>query len=192
MKLLKDRILAEGKVMSGNILNVGSFLNQQVDVGLFNEIGKEFALRFVGKKVTRILTIEASGIGVACITAQYFNNVPVVFARKHRAKNIGGQVYQVSITSFTQGIDYTITVSKEHLFPEDSVLLIDDFLANGHAVEGLADLIETAGATLTGIGIVIEKGFQSGGKRLRDQNILLESLAVIESMSPEKGIHFRE
>jgi xanthine phosphoribosyltransferase len=191
MKILKDRILAEGKVMPGNILNVGSFLNQQVDVGLFNEIGKEFAWRFAGKKVTRILTIEASGIGVACITSQYFNNVPVVFARKHRAKNIGGEVYHVGVTSFTQGVEYTITVSKEHLHSEDSVLLIDDFLANGHAIEGLASLVKVSGATLAGIGIVIEKGFQNGGERLRDQNISLESLAVIESMSPEKGIRFR-
>ncbi|MDR1469637.1 MAG: xanthine phosphoribosyltransferase, partial [Spirochaetaceae bacterium] len=184
MKLLKDCILAQGTVMPGNILNVGNFLNQQVDVGLFNEIGKEFARRFAGKKVTRILTVEASGIGLACITAQYFNNAPVVFARKHRAKNIGGEVYYAGVTSFTHGVDYTITVSKEHLRPEDSVLLIDDFLANGQAIGGLASLIKTAGATLVGIGIVIEKGFQSGGKRLRDQNIPLESLAVIESMSP--------
>jgi xanthine phosphoribosyltransferase len=192
MKLLKDRILAEGKVMPGNILNVGSFLNQQVDVGLFNEIGKEFARRFLGKKVTRILTIEASGIGLACVAAQYFNNVPVVFARKHRAKNRGGDLYSVTVTSFTQGIDYTITVSKEHLHPKDSVLLIDDFLANGHAIEGLAALIKSAGATLAGVGVVIEKGFQNGGSRLRDRNIPLESLAIIESMSPEKGIQFRE
>jgi xanthine phosphoribosyltransferase len=192
VELLKDRILSEGKVMAGNILNVGSFLNQQVDIGLFNEIGKEFALRFIGKKVTRILTIEASGIGVACITAQYFKNVPVVFARKHRAKNISNNVYHTSVTSFTQGIDYTITVSKEYLHPEDSVLLIDDFIANGHAMEGLANLVKAAGATLVGIGIVIEKGFQSGGKRLRDQDTHLESLAVIESMSPEKGIRFRD
>ncbi|MDR0639256.1 MAG: xanthine phosphoribosyltransferase [Spirochaetaceae bacterium] len=190
MKLLKDLILAEGKVMPGNILNVGSFLNQQLDIGLFNEMGKEFARRFAGQKVTRILTVEASGIGVACITAQYFNNVPVVFARKHHAKNIGGDVYHVGVTSYTQGTDYNITVSKEHLRPEDSVLLIDDFLAKGCAIEGLASLIKVAGAALTGVGIVIEKGFQSGGKRLRDQNIHLESLAIIESMSPE-GICFR-
>jgi xanthine phosphoribosyltransferase len=192
VKLLKDRILAEGKVMPGNILNVGSFLNQQVDVGLFNEIGKEFARRFLGKKVTRILTVETSGIGLACVTAQYFNNVPVVFARKHRAKNMGGNLYSVTVTSFTQGIDYTITVSKEHLRLEDSVLLIDDFLANGHAIEGMTALIQSAGATLAGVGVVIEKGFQDGGSRLRGKNIPLESLAIIESMSPEKGIQFRE
>lgn len=192
MKLLKDRILTEAKVMPGNILNVGSFLNQQVDIGLFNEIGKEFARRFVGKKVTRILTIEASGIGIACITAQYFNNVPVVFARKHRAKNIAGNVYSVGVTSFTMGVDYSVIVSKDYLRPEDSVLLIDDFLANGHALEGLAILTRNAGATLIGAGVVIEKGFQSGGSRLRDKNILIESLAVIESMSPEQGIRFRE
>jgi xanthine phosphoribosyltransferase len=192
MKLLKDRIIAEAKVLPGNILNVGSFLNQQVDVGLYNEIGKEFARRFLGKRVTRILTIESSGIGIACITAQYFNNVPVVVARKHRGKNISGNVYRVSVTSFTMGVDYTIIVPTEHLLRDDSVLLIDDFLANGHALEGLATLVGNADATLVGAGIVIEKGFQKGGDRLRDRNISIESLAVIENMSPEKGIRFKE
>jgi xanthine phosphoribosyltransferase len=192
MKLLKDRILAEAKVLPGNILNVGSFLNQQVDIGLFNEIGKEFARRFFGKKVTRILTVESSGIGIACITAQYFNNVPVVFARKHRAKNMSGNILSVSVTSFTLGVDYNIVVSKEHILKEDSVLLIDDFLANGHALEGLAVLVKNAGATLAGAGVVIEKGFQSGGSRLRDQSIPVESLVIIESMTLEGGIKFRE
>jgi xanthine phosphoribosyltransferase len=192
MKLLKDRILSEAKIMPGDLLNVGSFLNQQVDIGLFNEIGKEFARRFLRKKVTRILTIESSGIGIACITAQYFNNVPVVFARKHRAKSISGNLYSTSVTSYTMGIDYTIAVSQDHLHRDDSVLLIDDFLANGHALEGLAALVKNAGAALVGAGVVVEKGFQNGGNRLRDQNILVESLAIIESMSPQDGIRFRE
>jgi xanthine phosphoribosyltransferase len=188
--LLKDRILADAKVQSGDILNVGNFLNQQVDIGLFKEIGKEFALRFFGKKVTRILTIESSGIAIACITAQYFNNVPVVFARKHRAKNMDDNTYRANATSFTTGIDYTVSVSKEHLRRDDSVLLIDDFLANGHALEGLVAIVKDSGAALIGAGVVIEKGFQDGGRRLRSQNIHIESLAVIESMSPEGEIRF--
>ncbi|MDR0641290.1 MAG: xanthine phosphoribosyltransferase, partial [Treponema sp.] len=178
MRILKDRILAEGKVLPGNILNVGSFLNQQVDIGLYNEIGKEFARRFSGTRVTRILTVEASGIGIACVTAQYFN-VPVVFARKFRAKNIGENLYSAEVSSYTHGIDYTITVPRPYILREDSVLLIDDFLANGCALEGLAILTETAGAELAGAGVVIEKGFQQGGRRLRERNIRIESLAVI-------------
>jgi xanthine phosphoribosyltransferase len=190
MQILKDRIKTEGKVLPGHILNVGSFLNQQVDIGLYNEIGKEFHRRFSDARVSRILTIEASGIGIACITAQYFN-VPVVFARKFRAKNIDGNLLSAEVTSFTHGIDYTITVPKPFLNKEDSVLLIDDFLANGCALEGLAALVEIAGARLIGAGVVIEKGFQNGGKRLREKNIRIESLAIIDSMSPEEGISFR-
>jgi xanthine phosphoribosyltransferase len=190
MQILKDRIKTEGKVMPGNILNVGSFLNQQVDIGLYNEIGKEFHRRFSDAHVSRILTIEASGIGIACITAQYFN-VPVVFARKFRAKNLDSNLYSAQATSYTHGIDYTITVPKTFLSEGDSVLLIDDFLANGCALEGLVSLTQNAGAQLVGAGVVIEKGFQSGGKRLREQNIRIESLAIIESMSPEEGVKFR-
>jgi xanthine phosphoribosyltransferase len=191
MRLLKDRILAEGKVLPGNILNVGSFLNQQADIDLYNEIGREFARRFSGEKVSRILTVEASGIGVACITAQYFK-VPVVFARKFRAKNIEGDLYSADVSSYTHGINYTITVPRPYIKPGDSVLLIDDFLANGCALEGLAALTETAGAELVGAGVVIEKGFQQGGLRLREKNIRIESLAVIDSMSPETGIRFKD
>jgi xanthine phosphoribosyltransferase len=191
MRILKDRILAEGKVLPGNILNVGSFLNQQVDIGLYNEIGREFARRFSGRRVTRILTVEASGIGIACITAQYFK-VPVVFARKFRAKNIDEHLYSAEVSSYTHGIDYTITVPRPYIRPEDSVLLIDDFLANGCALEGLAILTETAGAELAGAGVVIEKGFQQGGRRLREKNIRIESLAVIDSMGAETGIVFRD
>jgi xanthine phosphoribosyltransferase len=191
MQLLKERILAEGTVMPGSILNVGSFLNQQVDIGLYNEIGKEFYRRFSGVPVDRILTIEASGIGIACITAQYFN-VPAVFARKFRAKNIGDRLYSAEVTSYTHGIDYTITVPKVYLPGGKSILLIDDFLANGCALEGLVMLCESAGASIAGAGAVIEKGFQSGGRRLREKGIRLESLAIIEEMSPETGIVFRD
>jgi xanthine phosphoribosyltransferase len=190
MQILKDRIVSEGRVMPGNILNVSGFLNQQVDIGLYNEIGKEFYRLFSDVPVSRILTIEASGIGIACITAQYFN-VPVVFARKFRAKNVDDNLFIAEVTSYTHGIDYTITVPRPYLDKSDSVLLIDDFLANGCALEGLVKLVQTAGAHLAGAGVVIEKGFQSGGKRLREQNVRLESLAIIDSMDDETGITFR-
>jgi xanthine phosphoribosyltransferase len=189
MQLLKDRIRAEGKIMPGSILNVGSFLNQQVDIDLYNEIGKEFARRFSGARISRILTIEASGIGIACISAQYFH-VPVVFARKFRAKNLDDRLYSAEVTSYTHGVDYTITVPRDYLHPGDSVLLIDDFLANGCALDGLIALTKIAGASLAGAGVVIEKGFQQGGKRLREKGIRLESLAIITEMSLEKGIVF--
>jgi xanthine phosphoribosyltransferase len=191
MQILKDRILAEGRVLPGNILNVGSFLNQQVDIGLYNEIGREFARRFSDEKVSRILTVEASGIGIACVTAQYFR-VPVVFARKFRAKNIGDDLYSAEASSYTHGIDYTITVPRPYIRPEDSVLLIDDFLANGCALEGLVTLTLAAGARLAGAGVVIEKGFQPGGRRLRERNIRIESLVIIESMDLRTGIRFAE
>ncbi len=191
MQILKDKIRTEGRVMPGNILNVGSFLNQQADIELYNEIGKEFFRRFSDVHITRILTIEASGIGIACITAQYFK-VPVVFARKFRAKNLDDNLYSAEVTSYTHGVDYTITVPRAFINKDDSVLLIDDFLANGCALEGLVSLTKTAGASLAGAGTVIEKGFQLGGKRLREMNIRIESLAIIESMSPEEGIKFRD
>ena len=191
MQILKDKIRTHARVMPGNILNVGSFLNQQVDIELYNEIGREFYRRFCDEHISRILTIEASGIGIACVTAQYFH-VPVVFARKIRAKNVDDNVYVTHITSYTHGIDYTITVPRDYLHSDDSVLLIDDFLANGCALEGLVTLADIAGARLVGAGAVIEKGFQQGGKRLRDMNIRLESLAIIERMSPEEGIVFRD
>ncbi|GHV87622.1 xanthine phosphoribosyltransferase 2 [Spirochaetia bacterium] len=176
--------------MPGGILNVGSFLNQQADITLYNEIGKEFARRFSGVKVDRILTIEASGIGIACITAQYFK-VPVVFARKFRAKNIGDDLFSAEVSSYTHGIDYTITVPRSYLHAGESILLIDDFLANGCAIEGLAAITETAGAALVGAGVVIEKGFQNGGSRLRQKNIRIESLVIIDRMSVKEGISFR-
>jgi xanthine phosphoribosyltransferase len=183
-------------VLQGDILDVGSFLNQQVDIALYNEIGKEFARRFAGTEVTRILTVEASGIAAACVTAQHFKTkqgapVPLVFARKFRAKNISGDVYSATVTSYTHGVDYPITVQRPYIKKGDKVLLIDDFLANGQALQGLAKLVEEADATVVGAGIVIEKGFQSGGKRLRDSNIRIESLAIIEKMSPDTGVVFK-
>ena len=177
--------------MPGNILNVSAFLNQQADVVLYNEIGKEFFRRFSDSFVTRILTIEASGIGIACVAAQYFK-VPVVFARKFRGRNLDSDQFSATVTSYTHGIDYTVTVPRPYLNAGDSVLLIDDFLANGCALDGLIKLVEVAGANLAGAGVVIEKGFQSGGKRLRDLNIHLESLAIIDDMDAEKGITFRD
>ena len=189
MQLLKDRIQQDGIVMEGNVLKVDSFLNHQMDVTLFNEIGKEFARRFAGCGVNKILTVEASGIGIACITAQHFN-VPVVFAKKSKTKNIAGEVYTSRVVSYTHGREYDIMVSKRFLGPADRVLLIDDFLANGAALLGLAEIVEASGATLVGAGIVIEKGFQPGGKLVRDRGIRVESLAVISSMDEKSGITF--
>lgn len=189
MHILKDRILKDGVVLQGNILKVGSFLNHQMDIALFNEIGREFARRFAGVPVTRILTIEASGIGIACITAQYFN-VPVVFAKKNRTRNLSDDVYATEVKSYTHNTSYDVIVAKDFIRKGDSVLLIDDFLANGCALEGLVDIVEQAHASVAGAGIVIEKGFQDGGSRLRARGIRLESLAVIERMSPEEGVVF--
>ncbi|MEG7531377.1 MAG: xanthine phosphoribosyltransferase, partial [Hungatella sp.] len=181
MQLLKDRIQKDGKIKAGNVLKVDSFLNHQMDIKLFAEIGKEFKRRFADVEVNKILTIEASGIGIACVAAQYFD-VPVVFAKKNKTKNIAGDVYTSQVESYTHGKVYDIIVAKEFLGQGDKVLLIDDFLANGKALEGLAALVRASGAKLVGAGIVIEKGFQVGGENLRGQGIRLESLAIIESM----------
>ncbi len=186
MQLLKDRIRKDGKIREGNVLKVDSFLNHQMDVSLFREIGKEFRRRFEKDEVTKILTIEASGIGIACVVAECFD-VPVVFAKKTQTKNIDGDVYTTQVESFTHGRVYDIIVSKEYLRPEDKVLLIDDFLANGKALQGLASLVRDSGATLVGAGIVIEKGFQAGGDLLRAEGVHLESLAIVESMDPGTG-----
>ena len=186
MQLLKDRIRKDGKIKEGNVLKVDSFLNHQMDVKLFKEIGKEFKRRFEGSEINKILTIEASGIGIACVVAECFD-VPVVFAKKNKTKNIAGDVYTSKVTSYTHGRVYDIIVSKEYLTKDDKVLLIDDFLANGKALEGLIDLVHQAGAELVGAGIVIEKGFQPGGEELRKQNIRLESLAIVESMDEKTG-----
>ncbi|ULQ60922.1 xanthine phosphoribosyltransferase [Brucepastera parasyntrophica] len=191
MELLQKRIREDGVVLPGNILKVDSFLNHQIDVSLLNKIGEEFARRFAGIPVTKILTIEASGIGVACITAQYFN-VPVVFAKKVKSKNIGTDLFHCEVRSFTKDTVYPVTVSKMYLSAEDSVLIIDDFLAEGSALDALIRLVREADARVAGAGIVIEKGFQKGGDRIRSQGVRLESLAVIDRMSPEEGIVFRD
>ncbi|MCD8223275.1 MAG: xanthine phosphoribosyltransferase [Clostridiales bacterium] len=186
MQLLKDRIRRDGKIKAGNVLKVDSFLNHQMDIELFQEIGREFRRRFADAEVNKILTIEASGIGIACVAAESFH-VPVVFAKKTQTKNIAGEVYTTKVESFTHGRVYDIIVSKEFLGRGDKVLLIDDFLANGKALEGLAQLVGDSGAELVGAGIVIEKGFQAGGERIRSLGIRLESLAIVESMDEKTG-----
>lgn len=192
MQLLKDRIRKDGKVKEGNVLKVDSFLNHQMDIHLFQEIGKEFQKRFQGEEINKILTIEASGIGIACIVAQSFD-VPVVFAKKTQTKNIAGDTWTTKVESFTHGRIYDIIVAKEFLGKGDKVLIIDDFMANGKALEGLAELVTMSGAELVGAGIVIEKGFQPGGDELRRKGIRVESLAIIESMNDKTGeIVFRD
>lgn len=192
MKLLEDRIRKDGVVREGNVLKVDSFLNHQMDIELFKEIGKEFRRRFEGEEINKILTIEASGIGIACIVAQYFG-VPVVFAKKTKTKNIAGEVYTSQVESFTHGRVYDIIVSRQFLTKDDKVLLIDDFLANGKALEGLAQLVTDSEATLVGAGVVIEKGFQRGGDVIREKGIHLESLAIVDAMNDKTGeIIFRK
>ena len=192
MELLKERIRKDGKVKEGNVLKVDSFLNHQMDIHLFQEIGKEFQKRFQGEEINKILTIEASGIGIACIVAQSFD-VPVVFAKKTQTKNIAGDTWTTKVESFTHGRIYDIIVAKEFLGKGDKVLIIDDFMANGKALEGLAELVTMSGAELVGAGIVIEKGFQPGGDELRRKGIRVESLAIMESMNDKTGeIVFRD
>ena len=189
MQLLEERILKDGKVFPGNVLKVDSFLNHQVDVELINEIGKEFYRLFKDCGVNKIFTIEASGIGIACITAQYFH-VPVVFAKKTLGKNIAADVYSTPIKSFTHGKTYDVIVSQEFLNKEDKILIIDDFLAQGCALNGLIELINSAGAEIVGAGIVIEKAFQQGGDLIRSEGVRVESLARIESMTDDGKITF--
>ena len=186
MELLTERIQRDGKIKEGNVLKVDRFLNHQMDVSLFHEIGKEFRRRFAGEEINKILTIEASGIGIACVAAEVFG-VPVVFAKKTRTKNIAGDVYTTKVESFTHGRVYDIIVAKEFLGAGDRVLIIDDFLANGEALEGLSELVNLSGAKLVGAGIVIEKGFQVGGNLIREKGIHLESLAIVESMDEKTG-----
>ena len=186
MQLLKDRILKDGVVKPGNILKVDSFLNHQMDIDLINEIGKEFKARFSDCPITKILTIEASGIGIACIVAQYFD-VPVVFAKKSKSVNIEGEMYVAEVESFTHKCKNQVIVSKKFLNPEDRVLIIDDFLANGCALQGLISIVNEAGAKVEGIGIAVEKGFQDGGRIIRNLGYHLESLAIVESMNPADG-----
>ena len=186
MNCLEERILKDGIVKEGNVLKVDSFLNHQMDTELFNEMGKEWKRRFEGKKITKILTIEASGIGIACIVAQHFG-VPVVFAKKTKSINIDGDMYTAEVESFTHKNKNQVIVSKKFLNEDDHVLLIDDFLANGCALLGLIQIVQSAKATVEGIGIAVEKGFQQGGKIIRNLGYQLESLAIVDDMNWETG-----
>ena len=192
MNFLEERILKDGIVKEGNVLKVDSFLNHQMDVRLFDQIGEEFKRRFADEKINKILTIEASGIGIACIVARHFD-VPVIFAKKSKSINIEGDVYVAEVESFTHKCKNQVIVSKKFLHPEDRVLIIDDFLANGCALQGLISSVKSAGAEVSGIGIAIEKGFQPGGQVIRNLGFHLESLAIVDSMDYTTGeIKFRE
>ena len=186
MKLLEERNRKDGVIKPGNVLKVDSFLNHQMDVELFDAMGAEFKRLFAENPINKILTIEASGIGIACVVAQHFH-VPVVFAKKSQSINLDGESYITKVESFTHKRTYDVIVSKKYLNPEDHILIIDDFLANGCAVNGLIDLIRSAGATVEGVGIAIEKGFQEGGRLIREKGIHVESLAIVESMNDETG-----
>lgn len=191
MKLLEDRIRKDGIIREGNVLKVDSFINHQMDIKLFEEMAKEWKRLFADKKINKILTIEASGIGIAAIVAREFN-VPVVFAKKSKSINLDDNNFSTKIQSFTHSKIYDVIVSKKFLSPEDHILIIDDFLANGCALLGLTDLVESAGATVEGIGIAIEKGFQQGGKIIREKGYQLESLAIVENMNAaDNTITFR-
>lgn len=192
MNFLEERIVRDGVVKEGNVLKVDSFLNHQMDIELFNQMGVEFKKRFADKQINKILTIEASGIGIACVVAQHFN-VPVVFAKKSKSINIEGEMYVAEVESFTHRCKNQVIVSKKFLGPEDRVLIIDDFLANGCALQGLIQIVQSAGGTVEGIGIAVEKGFQAGGRMIRNLGYQLESLAIVESMDAATGsIQFRE
>lgn len=187
MKFMEERILRDGQVRPGNILKVDSFLNHQLDVELLNQVGQAFYDRFGDRGITRIMTVEASGIAIACITAQYFK-VPVVFAKKAKSKNLDGDLYTSVAHSFTYDRDFTVTLAKKFLHDDDCVLLVDDFMANGKAMNALLDICHQAGARIGGIGITIEKGFQGGGDALREKGYHLESLAIVEKLDAENGI----
>ena len=192
MNCLEERIVKDGIVREGNVLKVDSFLNHQMDIELFDEMGKEWKKRFAGKNINKILTIEASGIGIACIAAQHFG-VPVVFAKKAKSINLEGEMYVAEVESFTHKCKNQVIVSKKFLNPEDHVLIIDDFLANGCALQGLIQIVQASGATVEGIGIALEKGFQAGGRMIRNLGFHIESLAIVEAMDSETGtITFRE
>ena len=190
MELLEQRILSEGQVRPGNVLKVDCFLNHQLDVDLLDKLGQEFYRLYRGDGINKILTIEASGIAIACMTARYFN-VPVVFAKKAKSKNIDGEVFTSTVHSFTYGKDYDITLSKKFLGPQDKVLILDDFLAVGKAMHGLLDVCAQAGAQVGGIGIAIEKGFQQGGDTLRAQGYKVSSLAIVDEMTDDGRLRFR-
>lgn len=187
MRELEDRIRTDGAVKPGDVLKVDAFLNHQCDVALFDAMGKEWARRFAGVPVTKILTIEASGIGIACIAARHFGNVPVVFAKKAQSVNLDGEQYATTIYSYTKRKSYPVIVGERFLNPGDQVLIIDDFLANGKALQGLLEICEMAGATVAGIGIAIEKAYQGGGDALRAKGYRIESLARVGAMDPETG-----
>lgn len=192
MNFLEEKIAKDGIVKEGNVLKVDSFLNHQMDIELFNEMGKEWKKRFEGKHINKILTIEASGIGIACIVAQHFG-VPVVFAKKSKSINLEGDMYTAEVESFTHKNKNQVIVAKKFLNEEDHVLLIDDFLANGCALQGLIQIVQSAGGTVEGIGIAIEKGFQTGGKIIRNLGYQLESLAIVDAMDAKTGeIVFRK
>ncbi len=192
MNFLEERIMKDGVVKEGNILKVDSFLNHQMDVKLFKQMGEEFKRRFAGKNINKIITIEASGIGIACIVAECFD-VPVVFAKKSRSVNIDGDVYSAEVESFTHKCKNQVLISKKFVGPEDHVLIIDDFLANGCALQGLISIVNQAGGTVEGIGIAVEKGFQQGGQIIRNLGYQLESLAIVDGMNAADGsINFRE
>ena len=192
MNFLEERIQKDGVVKEGNVLKVDSFLNHQMDISLFEKIGEEFKRRFADNNINKILTIEASGIGIACIAARHFD-VPVVFAKKSRSINIAGDVYVAEVESFTHKNVSQVIVSKDFLGPKDRVLIIDDFLANGCALQGLISIVQQAGGTVEGIGIAVEKGFQNGGKIIRNLGYQLESLAIVDAMDPATGtITFRD
>ncbi len=191
MKFLEDRIKKDGQVRPGNILKVDNFLNHQIDVELLDEIGKAFYEKYKDSGITRIVTVEASGIAIACAVARWFH-VPVVFAKKAKSKNIDGDVYTSVVHSFTYGRDYTVTLAKKFLGEDDKVLLVDDFLAVGKAMRGLIDICSQAKAQVAGIGICIEKGFQEGGAYLRENGYEVTSLAIVEKMTDDGQIFFRE
>ena len=191
MNFLEERIQKDGIVKEGNVLKVDTFLNHQMDIRLFQQMGKEWKRRFEGVYINKILTIEASGIGIACVASEYFD-VPVVFAKKSKSINIDGSMYVAEVESFTHKCKNQVIVSKKFLGPDDHVLIIDDFLANGCALQGLISILSQAGATVEGIGIAIEKGFQSGGRTIRNLGYRLESLAIVDSMDAATGrIYFR-
>ena len=189
MKMLEDRIRKDGIVREGNVLKVDSFINHQMDIPLFREMAREWKRLFAGKPINKVLTIEASGIGIAAVAGLVFD-CPVVFAKKTKSRNVSDDAYTTVVHSFTHGNDNTIRISREYLSPDDRVLVIDDFLANGAALDGLITLIEGAGATVVGAGIAVEKAFQPGGARIRARGYRVESLARVQSMDPETGIVF--
>ena len=192
MNFLEERIQKDGVVKEGNVLKVDSFLNHQMDIELFEKMGEEWKRRFNGKPINKVVTIEASGIGIACIVAKYFGT-PVVFAKKSKSINIDGDMYVAEVESFTHKCKNHVIVAQKFLSPEDHVLLIDDFLANGCALQGLIQIVQSAGATVEGIGIAVEKGFQSGGRMIRNLGFQLESLAIVDGMDAATGeITFRE